>query len=85
MPIKHDDELAAGFGRNLAEARKRAGYSQESLAWASGLHRTQIGKLEAGERVPRIDTLLLLAQTMKVDPAELLKGLSVTVRPKERP
>ncbi len=67
--------VAVQFGRKLAAARRRAGESQEAIAIGAGLHRTEIGLLERGERVPRIDTLLKLAGALGVKPGELLDDL----------
>ncbi|MBW8060730.1 MAG: helix-turn-helix domain-containing protein [Solirubrobacterales bacterium] len=41
----------------------------------AGLHRTEIGLLERGERVPRIDTLIKLAAAVSVPPSQLLEGI----------
>lgn len=67
--------VAKQFGANLAYCRKRVGISQEELSFRASLHRTQVGTLERGERVPRIDTLIKLAGSLDVTPAELLDGL----------
>jgi transcriptional regulator with XRE-family HTH domain len=68
--------VARRFGANLVEARKRAGISQEELGFRAGLHRTQIGSLERGAGVPRIDTLVKLAAALD-SPLEgpLLEGI----------
>lgn len=63
------------FAANLRACRKRAGLSQEALGFRASLHRTEIGLLERGARVPRIDTLIKLAATLEVDPNELLAGI----------
>ncbi|HYP54684.1 MAG TPA: hypothetical protein VEQ41_00060, partial [Solirubrobacterales bacterium] len=41
----------------------------------ASLNRTQIGILERGERVPRIDTLMKLAGALEALPSELLDGI----------
>lgn len=69
-------ELADGFGRNLLRLRKRTRLSQEQLAARADLHRTEIGLLENGKRVPRLDTIIKLAGGIEVEAAQLLKGLS---------
>jgi transcriptional regulator with XRE-family HTH domain len=68
-------EIATAFGRNLSRSRKRAGMSQEELAVRASLHRTEIGLLERGERLPRIDTAIKLAGALSIEPAELLAGI----------
>jgi transcriptional regulator with XRE-family HTH domain len=72
MSAERDANL---FGRNLCLIRRRCGQSQEQLASRAGLGRDTIFKLEAGKRSPTLRTLLILADTLGVDPCELLKGL----------
>jgi transcriptional regulator with XRE-family HTH domain len=67
--------VAERFGSNLRRVRKREDLSQEQLGKRASLHRTEIGLLEKGERVCRIDTLIQLAGAMAVPPGELLDGI----------
>jgi transcriptional regulator with XRE-family HTH domain len=85
MPTEFDPQVAASFGRNLRAARKKAGIGQEKLAWAAGIHRTAVGMLESGRRVPRLTTVLQLAKELDVEPAELLKGVEPSPVPKSGP
>ncbi len=71
-------DFATRFGENLARCRVRAGLSQEELGVRSSLHRTAVGQLERGERIARTDTLIKLAGSLGVPPAELLEGLEWT-------
>jgi transcriptional regulator with XRE-family HTH domain len=68
--------VAERFGENLMIYRRRAGLSQEELGFRASLHRTEIGELERGVRVPRIDTLVKLAGALSVPPGDLLKGVA---------
>lgn len=68
-------DIAGRFGQNLTRARKRAELSQEELAYHSALHRTEIGLLERGDRIPRVDTLVKLAGALSISPLELLAGI----------
>jgi len=70
--------LLRAFGDRLRGIRKRAGYTQDSLAAATGLSRDGLAHLERGTRQPRLITLLILADGLGVSPAELLDGLSVS-------
>jgi transcriptional regulator with XRE-family HTH domain len=67
--------VADRFGENMRRVRRREGLSQEQLAVRASLHRTEIGLLEKGGRVPRIDTLIQLAGAMAVPPWQLLDGI----------
>lgn len=67
--------VAERSGSNLRRLRRREGLSQEQLAVRASLHRTEIGRLEHGERICRIDTLIRLAGAMAVPPGELLEGI----------
>jgi transcriptional regulator with XRE-family HTH domain len=49
--------------------------SQEELGARANLHRTAIGLLEKGARVPRVDTLIKLATALDIPPSDLLGGI----------
>ena len=68
-------DIAAQFGDNLAHARRGAEMSQDDLSVKASVHRTEISQLERGLRIPRIDTLVKVAASLEIDPAELLKGI----------
>jgi transcriptional regulator with XRE-family HTH domain len=78
---EYNPELARRFGKNVFLIRRRAGLSQEELASLSSLHRTEIGQLERGVRIPRIDTVIKLAGALEVPPGDLLKGMAWVVAP----
>jgi transcriptional regulator with XRE-family HTH domain len=80
-----DRGAAARLGRNLFMARRRAGFSQEALGDLASLHRTEVGMVEKGERLPRVDTLIKLASALGVDPGELLDGVDWVVPAPTRP
>ena len=69
-------DIAAHFGDNLARIRRSADLSQDDLSVRASLHRTEISQIERGLRIPRIDTLVKLAGSLEVTPAELLTGLA---------
>lgn len=75
---KRSEEVAIRFGRNLARARRVAALSQEELGNRASLHRTEIGMLEHGQRVARIDTVVKLAGAMSIPPGDLLEGIHWT-------
>ncbi len=52
------------FAENLTVLRKRAGYTQETLAEALGVSRQAVGKWESGQGLPEASTLLTLADLL---------------------
>ena len=63
------------FARNLRERRVRAGLSQEALARATDLHRTEISLLERARREPRLSTLVRLGRAFDCPPTALLENI----------
>jgi transcriptional regulator with XRE-family HTH domain len=79
--------LLKRFGANLRRVRRNqgGGVSQEHLAALTGLHRTEIGKLEQGVVEPKLSTLLILAEGLDVSVEELLEDLSAPAERKPAP
>lgn len=67
--------VAARFGSNLASLRERAGITQEVLSFRASLHRTEVGLLERGGRIPRIDTMVKLRDALGGTSDDLLAGI----------
>ncbi len=80
-----DGELRRLFGENLERLRCRADLSQEELGFRAGLHRTEVGMLERGARMPRLDTIVKLAGGLEVEPAELLEYHQIIFHERFRP
>lgn len=68
-------DIAKRFGANLRACRRHAGLSQEIVAIRASLHRTEIGLLERGERLPRIDTAIKVAGALGVPLDDLTEGI----------
>jgi transcriptional regulator with XRE-family HTH domain len=69
-------EILGRISDNLRIARVRQRMTQELLAHRSGLHRTEIGKLENSERLPRIDTAVKLATALEIPLDQLVDGVT---------
>ena len=73
------DALDAIFARRICEARHAAGLKQQDLAdlmssTGRKMHRSQIGKIEAGDRMVSIGEALQLAAFLGVGLAGLVAG-----------
>jgi transcriptional regulator with XRE-family HTH domain len=60
------------LGNQIREYRSKQNFSQEKLAFESGLDRTYIGSVERGERNISALNLRKIAKALKVKPLELL-------------
>jgi transcriptional regulator with XRE-family HTH domain len=63
------------FARNLRSRRQAAGLSQEQLADRTGLHPTEISRLERAAREPRLGTMLRLAKGLDIGIEKLIAGI----------
>ena len=60
------------IGLALRAKRESLGWSQETLAFESGLHRTYIGAVERGEKNVTLRNAIRIARSMQSTLAELL-------------
>lgn len=77
MPARDPDaeKLQRDFGQRVRRRRLQLVLSQETLAELAGIHRTSVGPLESGDRDPRLDTILRVADALDIDPGDLVTGL----------
>lgn len=57
----------ADLGAVLREARAAAGWTQQELAEAAGVHRSYLSDLEQGRTSQQVHRLLRLLRTLKLD------------------
>ena len=67
------EDVKKQFGLRLAALRKEKGLSQEALSLQSGIARSYLGGVERGQRNIALMNICVLAQTLDVTPAELMK------------
>jgi len=66
------DDVRKIVGRNVREARKAIGLSQEALADKAGIDRTYVSGVERGVRNPTITLLAKFAAALDTSAAALL-------------
>ena len=64
--------MSIELGNNLAEMRKKAGYSQEGVAEKLGVSRQAVSRWETGEASPDTENLIALAELYNVSLDELV-------------
>jgi transcriptional regulator with XRE-family HTH domain len=75
MPKEPISSAARAFGDRVRVRRHALGKSQEQLADDCGLHWTYIGQVERGRRNLSLHNILKIAAGLRIDPAELVRGL----------
>lgn len=63
------------IGDTIRALRLKKGWSQDVFGDRSGLNRAHVGEIERGESNVTIQTLKIIADTLGVRIAELVKGL----------
>jgi ribosome-binding protein aMBF1 (putative translation factor) len=69
------DRISEQFGRNLAEARGWEGLSQKQLAQRIAMNQADVARWELGERCPRLDYVVKLADAVGLQVRDLLYGI----------
>lgn len=65
----------SSFGDNLKAARLGRSLSHEELSKAAGIDMATVYRLEAGDRQPRLPTILRLAKALEISGSDLIRGL----------
>lgn len=67
-------DFAVEFGKYIQKVRKEQHLTQEDLAYKANLYSIYIGHIETGTYAPSIFVVWKIAQVLKMDLKELLKG-----------
>lgn len=62
------------LGNRIKELRKKKGLTQEQLGRLSGIHHTNIGRIENRNTMPQADVLYLIAKSLDTSVEWLLMG-----------
>lgn len=66
------DAFARRIGARIRELRDSAQLTQESVAWACGIPKAHLSRIERGERLPSLPVLFAIAKEMKVEAADIV-------------
>jgi transcriptional regulator with XRE-family HTH domain len=70
-PVTPEERFAA----NLRRQRLAKGLSQEQLAEKTGVHPSEVSRLERAARDPRLSTIVKVARGLGVSAERLVKGV----------
>lgn len=68
-------DIQKRIGANVRAWRLERRLTQDVFSERSGLHRAHVGEIERGESNVTIQTLKLIADTLKIKVADLVKGV----------
>jgi transcriptional regulator with XRE-family HTH domain len=71
------NETTRVFGERVRDRRVALELSQEAAAARCGIHWTQLGKVERGQRSLRLETIIKIADGLDIDAGILVSGLPV--------
>ena len=80
MRTQQDPALLRAFSAELKARRAVLGINQEALAFASGVNRSFVARLETGSSSPSLTSLFRLAAGLETDPAELVSAIAKRYR-----
>jgi transcriptional regulator with XRE-family HTH domain len=69
------NKTTAAFGERVRNRRFELGLSQEAAAARCGIHWTQLGKVERGQRSLGLETIIRIADGLDIDAGLLVSGL----------
>lgn len=72
MPVSEMVQIASAFAAVVKLHREKLLFSKAALAKQAGLHQTYVGLLEAGERVPNLDTAAAIAKALGLNLSALI-------------
>ena len=74
MRCNQDPALLQAFAAEVKARRTSSSLSQEALAFASGVGRTFVAKLELGQTSPSLTTIFRLAEGLEIGPDEMIQS-----------
>ncbi len=72
--------FSLGFGNRLRKLREARGFSQRVLAERVNIEFVQISRYERGQALPSLESLMALADGLRIDVNVLLRGESTDAR-----
>lgn len=67
-----DEDILNKFAKRLKQLRSEKKMTQEELAYSSGLSLSQVARIETSKLNPTLCTIVIIANTLKVHPRELI-------------
>lgn len=69
------DQILTTFGSRMRSLRLEKGWSQETLAEKTGLHRTYIGSVERAERNICLINIYIISEALEISVKDLMQDV----------
>ena len=67
----------SGIGKQIREARLQKSWNQDQLAEKTNLSLAYIGKIERGEKIPKLETFIRIINTLEISADVVLQDVLV--------
>lgn len=84
MPATSHSPAAPEIGRRIREARGLRNCTQEELAHLAHIDVGNIGRIERGEVLPRVESLLRIAAALELSAAHFVEDVTAAMLPEGR-
>ncbi len=71
-PKRGSPTLRRAIGKRVRQIREEANQTQETLAWAAGISKASISRIEQGENLPSVPVIFALAAELGVTASDLV-------------
>ena len=71
-PKRGSPTLRRAIGKRVRQLREDAKQTQETLAWAAGISKASMSRIEQGENLPSVPVLFALARELGVTASDLI-------------
>lgn len=75
--MSREEEVAKWIGQRIRALREERGWSQAQLAQVSRIAQATISRIEAGRKIPRLTTLVIVATSLGTNLNEVLPPVRV--------
>ncbi|MCM8772251.1 MAG: helix-turn-helix domain-containing protein [Candidatus Omnitrophica bacterium] len=78
--MKNIDKFYKKLGEKIRKIRKSKSFTQEELAWKTGVSPNFIGFIERGEKKPSIETLLKIGEALEVPVSKFFEDFEYKIK-----
>jgi len=74
------EKVYKDLGKKIREIRKKKKFTQEELAWKTGVSPNFIGLIERGQKSPSLETLIKIGEVLEVPVSTFFENLKYPIK-----